>query len=136
MLVGYKPTEFMLNAAKNNSKIIVTGEVTDVKPYFQQANIMVVPLFQGGGTRLKILEAFASGCPVVSTSKGAEGLIVNEGEHLLLADNISDIIDAVDKIWSDVTLSQKLAHSAYSLVNSVYSWEAVAKNIKYAIQEL
>lgn len=46
MLVGYKPTEFMLNAAKNNSKIIVTGEVTDVKPYFQQANIMVVPLFK------------------------------------------------------------------------------------------
>lgn len=136
MLVGYKPTEFMLNAAKNNSKIIVTGEVADVKPYFQQANIMVVPLFQGGGTRLKILEAFASGCPVVSTSKGAEGLIINDGEHLLLADNISDIINAVDQIWSDAALSQKLAYSAYSLVNAAYSWQAVAQNIEYAIKQL
>jgi glycosyltransferase involved in cell wall biosynthesis len=136
MLVGYNPTEFMLAAARENKHIIVTGTVLDVKPYFYQASAMVVPLLQGGGTRLKILEAFASGCPVISTNKGAEGLQAQNGEHLLLCDSISDIIEGVNAVWSDIHLSQNLTLSAYNLVKTTYSWQAVAQNIEDAIKQL
>jgi len=136
ILVGYNPSAFMLGAARENKSIIVTGTVPDVKPYFNQASVMVVPLLQGGGTRLKILEAFASGCPVISTTKGAEGLQAQNGEHLLLRDSISDIIEGVDAVWSDSHLSQNLAQSAYNLVKTTYSWQAVAQNIEDAIKQL
>jgi glycosyltransferase involved in cell wall biosynthesis len=136
MLVGYNPSEFMLGAARKNNSIIVTGTVPDVKPYFYQASAMVVPLLQGGGTRLKILEAFASGCPVISTTKGAEGLQAQDGEHLLLRDSISDIIEGVNAVWSDIHLSQNLTQSAYNLVKTTYSWQAVAQNIEDAIKQL
>ena len=136
MLVGYNPSEFMLEAARENKSIIVTGTVPDVKPYFYQASAMVVPLLQGGGTRLKILEAFASGCPVISTTKGAEGLQAQNGEHLLLCDSISDIIEGVNAVWSDIHLSQNLTQSAYNLVKKTYSWQAVAQNIEDAIKQL
>jgi len=136
MLVGYSPSEFMLEAARENNNIVVTGTVADVKPYFYDASAMVVPLLQGGGTRLKILEAFASGCPVISTTKGAEGLQAQNGEHLLLRDSISDIIEGVVSVWSDINLSQRLTQSAYNLVKITYSWQAVVQNIEDAIKQL
>jgi len=136
MLVGYNPSEFMLEAARENNNIMVTGTVPDVKPYFDQASAMVVPLLQGGGTRLKILEAFASGCPVISTSKGAEGLQAQDGKHLLLRDSIADIIEGINAVWSDIHLSQNLTQSAYNLVQTTYSWQAVAQNIEDAIKQL
>ena len=79
---------------------------------------MVVPLLQCGGTRLKILEVFASVCPVIITTKGAEGLQAQNGEHLLLCDSISDIIEGVNAVWSDIHLSQNLTLSAYNLVKT------------------
>ena len=67
----------------------------------------------GGGTRLKILEAFAAGCPVVSTAKESEGLKAKDGEHLLIRDEIEEIVEGVCQLWSDPAKGQKLANSAY-----------------------
>jgi glycosyltransferase involved in cell wall biosynthesis len=97
---------------------------------------MVVPLQQGGGTRLKLLEAFASGCPAVSTTKGAEGLNVRDGEHLLIRDEIEAITEAVEQLWSKTALVEKLAAAAYELVKAEYSWEAVSKRVDQALQQL
>jgi glycosyltransferase involved in cell wall biosynthesis len=136
LLVGRNPTQRMLEAAKRDSGIIVTGEVADVRPYLAAASVMAVPLRHGGGTRLKILEAFAAGCPVVSTAKGSEGLKVKDGEHLLIGDEIEEIVEGVCQLWSEPARGQKLANSAYELVRAEYSWEAVGRRVESAVREL
>ncbi|OKH18673.1 glycosyl transferase family 1 [Hydrococcus rivularis NIES-593] len=136
LLVGRSPTKSMLQAAELEPGIIVTGSVPDIRPYLAAASVMVVPLQQGGGTRLKLLEAFASGCPAVSTTKGAEGLNVTDGEHLLIRDEIEAITEAVEQLWSKNALVEKLTAAAYELVKAEYSWEAVSKRVDQALQQL
>ena len=87
LLVGCDPTEEMQRAAQIDPQIIVTGQVEDIRPYLATATVMAVPLQKGSGTRLKLIEAFAAKCPVVSTAKGAEGLDVEDGKHLLLRES-------------------------------------------------
>jgi glycosyltransferase involved in cell wall biosynthesis len=136
LLVGSNATPRMQHLAQKDSGIIVTGEVPDIRPYLAAANAMIVPLKEGGGTRFKILEAFAAGCPVVSTTKGAEGLKVKDGEHLLIRDSIESIVDGVVHLWSETGLARKLAQSGYELVHSHYSWQAIEKSVETAIGDL
>lgn len=136
LLVGRVPTKMMLEAAEKDPDIVVPGSVPDVRPYLAAASVMVVPLRQGGGTRLKILEAFAAGCPVISTTKGAEGLKAKDGEHLLIGDEIDAIVKGVCQIWSDAALGAKLASAAYELVKAEYSWEAVSQKVEPSIRAL
>jgi glycosyltransferase involved in cell wall biosynthesis len=102
--------------------IVVTGEVRDVRPYYDVANIMVVPLRAGGGTRLKILEAMALGRPVVSTSLGCEGLAVKHGEHIMIADEPRDFADTVVELLENPTLARRLCRNARRLIESHYDW--------------
>jgi polysaccharide biosynthesis protein PslH len=95
LLVGRNPTQKMLQAAEKDPGIVVTGQVPDVRPYMAAASIMAVPLHHGGGTRLKILEAFAAGCPVISTAKGAEGLKAKDGEHLFIRNETEEIFKGI-----------------------------------------
>ena len=97
----------------------------DVRPYLKTASLMIVPLRQGGGTRLKILEAFASHCPVISTAKGAEGLNAKDGEHLYLGETCEQLVEKVDFLWQNPALAQQLAETAYDLFLQKYSWAAV-----------
>ncbi|AFZ23242.1 glycosyltransferase [Cylindrospermum stagnale PCC 7417] len=136
LLVGRNPTPSMLAAAQGEPGIIVTGSVPDVRPYLAAASMMVVPLLQGGGTRLKIIEAFAAGCPVVSTAKGAEGIKARDGEHLLIRNEVEELVEGVCQLWSNPSLGEKLARSAYELVQAEYSWEAVSRNIEQAVKQL
>lgn len=136
LLVGKGPTEQMLVAAKQNSNIIVTGVVPDIRPYLAAASVVVVPLHQGSGTRLKILEAFAGKRPVVSTSKGVEGVNAIDGVHLLIRDRVEDFVEGVCCLWQSPKIGQDLAQSAYELVNATYSWESAGKKLESAFQEL
>jgi glycosyltransferase involved in cell wall biosynthesis len=105
--------------------ITVTGYVNDVWPYLATAALAVVPLRSGGGTRLKILEAFAAGVPVVSTTLGAEGLEVVSGEHLLLADTPDELAAGALLVLRERTFAQRLAAAAYALTLERYSWERI-----------
>jgi polysaccharide biosynthesis protein PslH len=108
-----------LPPAKN---VTLTGFVADVRPLIASATVSVVPLLVGGGTRLKILEAMALGTPVVTTSKGAEGLEAQPGEHLLIADTPEAFAEAVTRILKEPELRQRLADQAYQLVAKKYDW--------------
>lgn len=136
LLVGRQATAQMQAAAQQDPQILVTGEVPDVRPYLAIARTMIVPLQQGSGTRLKILEAFASGCPVVSTTKGAEGLTVRDGVHLLIAEGTDAILQGVLRLWSNPELEHQMAHGAYDLVQSHYAWTAVATQVQTALNTL
>lgn len=107
----------------------LTGYVADIRPVLTGSRACVVPLRQGGGTRLKILEAMALGTPVVSTHKGAEGLAVRDGEHLLLADTPEDLAAAVLRVMADEPLAHSLAQGARRLVHERYGWEAIGTGL-------
>ncbi len=134
-LVGRDPTHKM-KAAAQTPNIHITGLVEDVRPYLAQARIMAVPLYQGGGTRLKLLEAFAAHCPVVSTTKGAEGLAVIDTEHLYLRDSVEEMVDAIDAIWQSPNQAAKLTSKAYQLFQAEYSWQATQHRICAALDVL
>ncbi len=136
MLVGRQPTPLMKTFASQDFQVQVTDEVTDIRPYLAAASLMLVPLFQGSGTRLKILEAFAAGCPVISTAKGAEGLNVQDGHHLLIRNQVPDIVQAVFQLWNTPKLATKLIQNADHCLRSDYSWEAIAPTLTQAIQPL
>lgn len=136
LLVGSSPTPQMLSAAQAHANITVTNRVEDVRPYLALATVVIVPLLEGGGTRLKILEAFAAGRPVVSTTKGAEGLLVEDGQHLLIRDGVDQLVSGVDDLWSDSSLRADIAEKAYQLVQRQYSWEANGQVIADHLQQL
>lgn len=136
LLVGSKPTQAMQAAAKREPSIIVTGEVPDVRPYLQSAGLMIVPLAKGSGTRFKILEAFASQLPVISTAKGAEGLDVQDGKHLLIRNTPEEIIDGVRQLWQNPAHGKELASHGLQLVKFQYSWTAVTQQAAIALQSL
>ncbi len=104
--------------------ITVTGSVPDVGPYLARASVLAVPLDAGGGTRLKILEAFAAGLPVVSTRVGAEGLAAEAGTHYVQAER-PDFATALEHLLSCPSRGTGLAHAARLLASQMYDWRAI-----------
>ena len=136
VLVGSMPTAEMLDATRNDDRIVVTGTVHDVRPFLSTASVVVVPLFQGSGTRFKILEAFAARVPVITTPVGADGLDVEHGTHVLIAHTAAEFAAAVERIWSEPHLVERLTRQAYRLLRRNYSWDAASRRIEDAFGEL
>jgi len=105
--------------------ITFTGLLRDVRPAIAQSWVSVVPLRMGAGTRLKIIESMALGTPVVSTSKGAEGLPVTHGENILIADSADDFAKATLELLCDHGFRQRLARAGIEFVQSHYSSEVI-----------
>jgi glycosyltransferase involved in cell wall biosynthesis len=118
----------------NNENVRLTGYVEDVRPYLASSLVSLVPLRMGGGTRLKILESMALRTPVVSTSKGAEGLELNDGEHLLIADTPEVFADKVIRILTDPSLRVRLADSAHDVLLDKYETQAVRPRLQTLIE--
>lgn len=116
--------------------VIFHEDVPDILPYFRRADILLVPLRQGAGTRVKILEAMASGLPVVTTSKGVEGIDVEHGKHLMIADSPSDFSLAVKTIIEDETFRRSLAGNARRLVEEMYSWRGLVREMEEGYKRL
>lgn len=101
------------------------GRVDDIKSLIASCAVSIAPLQTGGGTRLKILEAMAIGTPVVSTSKGAEGLDAEHEKHIVIADDPESFADNVVKLLEEKTLRQILSGEARKLVEEKYDWAVV-----------
>lgn len=106
----------------SSENVTLAGYVNDIKTLIASCTISIAPLLSGGGTRLKILEAMALGTPVVSTSKGAEGLDVQDGEHLFLANTAADYAECVIRLLKDENVRAQLAWKAGMLVQKKYNW--------------
>ena len=114
----------------------VTGTIDDVRPFYREAAAAVVPLKVGGGSRLKILEAMAAGVPVVSTTLGAEGLNVKDGENILIADTDRELLDAIRSVVEDEVLRQRLSAAGRTLVSNHYDWSRLGTNLFEVYQQL
>ena len=127
-VVGRNPTAALKALAGEGSGIRVTGRVDDVRPYMERARVFVVPLRVGGGTRLKIYEAMAMGLPVVSTTIGAEGLPVRDGEHLVIGDTPDSFADACAALLADAPRAAAIGGAAQRLVREHFGWERIARD--------
>lgn len=131
-LVGRDPAAEIRALA--GAGITVAGSVPDIRPYLREAALLAVPLDAGGGTRLKILEAFAAGLPVVSTAIGAEGIDAASGEHFVIAER-DDMASASVRILSDAGEGVRLATNARRLATERYDWAVVGEVCVRAVRE-
>lgn len=124
-VIGARPAAAVQSLAAQQRGIVVTGYVQDLKPYQQQTAAFVVPLRSGSGMRVKILEAFAQGLPVVSTTIGYEGIAADPNQHLLVADTPRGFADAVLSLVREPERGRQLAQAARRLAEQRYDWRAV-----------
>jgi glycosyltransferase involved in cell wall biosynthesis len=111
------------------SGVGLTGYVPDIRPYVNQAACFIAPLRVGGGTRLKILDAWASGKAVVSTARGCEGLETVDGENILIAEDAKSFARAIRRIIEDASLRESLGRAARATVERRYAWEGVGRDL-------
>lgn len=125
-IVGRKPTPRLLDVLARHPQIRVIGRVEDIRPYVASHAVYIIPLRIGGGTRIKFYEAMAMGKAIVSTSVGAEGLPVVDGENVLIADRPQEFADAVIRLLGDAAERRRLGLAARHFVEANCSWEAAA----------
>ena len=127
-IVGGNPSNRVQGLADKEG-VIVTGRVPEIKPYFAEATVFVVPLRIGSGTRLKILEALAMGKAVVSTTVGAEGLDLVDGEEIMIADDPETFSTAVVQLLTDPSLRQKIGENGRKRVEQDYDWRRIGRKL-------
>ncbi|MCK6448129.1 MAG: glycosyltransferase family 4 protein [Planctomycetes bacterium] len=126
-VVGAEPARDVLALASEHVK--VEGLVADVRPYLERAAALVIPLRIGGGTRLKLVEAAAMNCPVVTTSIGAQGLAFRADEHVALADDAQSFARATLAVLADPALAAERALRARRLALTEYPWPKLAAKL-------
>jgi glycosyltransferase involved in cell wall biosynthesis len=117
-------------AAYAQPEIQFTGYVDDIRPHVQSAACFIAPLRVGGGTRLKLLDAWAMGAPVVATRLACEGLQAVDGENILLADDPQAFVGAMARVMSDRALSARLGSAGRLTAERTYSWDVIGKRMR------
>jgi len=116
--------------------IEISEGLEDIREAYKGASVLVAPIKGPGGTRLKILEAMASGLPVVTTSVGAEGLGVREGEEALINDNFGDLAQSAIEVLQNKYLAEKLGTFGKKFVELNYTWDKSARKLNDIYEEV
>ncbi|TAN34300.1 glycosyltransferase [bacterium] len=132
LIVGARPPDSLLAAARVNSDVRVLGYVEDLEYVFRTATMLAVPLLAGGGTRVKILEAFAHRLPVIATTPGYRGLDVVPGRELLVADDPRDFAASVKELTTNAALRRSLADEGYRFVRTSHALAETAAAVNSA----
>ncbi len=133
-VVGAKPPPEIMAYNSNGSGVNVTGYVVDPTPYLEATGVMVVPLRAGGGMRVKILNALAQGLPIVTTTLGCEGIAIEPGQHLLIADTPEDFAQATLSLLEDKKLANELGDNGRHLIQSTYDYRAACRPLEALYQ--
>ena len=126
LIVGHNPSP-SLRRLSRGGEVVVTGTVRDVDVFYRQADLAVIPIRAGGGSRVKLLEAAAFGVPIVSTRLGAEGLAFRPGRELLIADDAGKFARACAAVLRRHTLAQSLVRRAWLRLRTDYDGECWAR---------
>ncbi len=136
LVVGKRPAPALRRLADEGA-LLLTGEVSDVRPYLAGAAVYVVPMRIGGGVRLKLLEALALELPVVSTRMGAEGLAgLRAGEHCLMSDDAAGFAEATLRLLDDPALGRRLGAAGRILACQRYDWSVIVPQLEALYQEI
>ena len=133
-VVGRHPSESLMRRLAGDG-IHFTGTVDDVRPHLAQARLVIVPLRIGGGTRLKILEAWAMGKAVLSTSIGAEGLPAVDGENIAIADTPETLAERAVALLDDAKVVARLGAAGRYIAEERFAWRRVAEALLQAYEE-
>jgi polysaccharide biosynthesis protein PslH len=133
IVAGARPPAWLV--ARRSRVVEVTGSLLDIRPYFEQASVVIAPLMIGGGTRVKILEAQAMKRPVVSTSAGANGLDVRNGHSILLANDAESFAMQVARLLTDRNLASEIAANARREVVPQYDWNRIGERLESVLRE-
>jgi glycosyltransferase involved in cell wall biosynthesis len=134
-IVGKDPPSDIKELEKDQ-RITVTGTVDDIRPYLWCATVSVVPLLYGAGIQNKILEAMATGTPVVTTSRALSALQAEAGQDLLVADTADDFARAVLHLMNDLDLRMKVGGAGAFYVRTHHNWSSVSARLADIYQEL
>ena len=133
-LLGKDPSPELLALQSDN--VTVAGLVDDTRPYLQSSAMFICPLRSGGGTRFKLMEALACGCPVVSTSLGCEGLGAVDGEQMLIRDTPQDFANAMIDLMDSPQEGERIGTAGRAWVEQRHAWEQSAKLLESAYHRL
>jgi polysaccharide biosynthesis protein PslH len=128
VVVGKNPPPDV-QALASDPRVEVTGYVADVSPYLEAADVFVVPLHAGGGMRVKIVDAWLWGLPIVSTPIGAEGIDVRDEDNILLAKGAQEFAQATVRLLIDPNLNRKLRANGRAWVEACYAWQSVYRQV-------
>jgi polysaccharide biosynthesis protein PslH len=135
-LVGRNPHPSLLEIERQDPSVTVTGYVSDAAAHIVKSPVVIVPLLHGSGTRLKILEAWAVDRPVVSTSKGCEGLDCRDGHDLIIADAPDAFVDGICRLLDDPEFAARLARQARQTLLDRYDIRSIADRILATVEDL
>ncbi|MGZ0174970.1 MAG: glycosyltransferase family 4 protein, partial [Planctomycetales bacterium] len=136
VVIGYGAAETDFMELRSDPSVDFIGEVESVPPWYHKTSMAVVPILEGSGTRVKILEAMTLGNPVVSTIIGAEGIQATDGKDILLRDQPAEFAEAVQKVLADQALFDSLQANGRHLVDTVYDWRIVGDQLNATIDDL
>ncbi len=126
-IVGRKIPNWLKQLSKKDNKVEVTENIPDARDAYRKASVMVAPIKGSGGTRLKILEAMASGLPVVSTSVGIAGLKLKDKENVFIADTPLDLAEKAFMLLKDERLAERIGKAGRDHVRRYFDWESIVK---------
>ncbi|MCS6843392.1 MAG: glycosyltransferase family 4 protein, partial [Caldilineales bacterium] len=135
VVVGKNPPA-EVRALAADPRVQVAGYVPDPTPYLEAADVFIVPLFSGSGMRVKILDGWLWGLPIVSTPIGAEGIEVRDGENLLIAADAPAFADAVVRVLTDAALNRRLRTEGRRWVEARYDWRVVYPQVDAVYRRL
>ncbi|HAY32728.1 MAG TPA: glycosyltransferase family 4 protein [Ignavibacteria bacterium] len=134
IIAGKEPSRKILELASDEG-VIVTGYVDDIRDYLKNAAAAVIPLKVGGGTRLKILEAFSMGVPVISTEIGAEGINAEINKDILIGKDDTDFAEKIIKVLKNKKLAGMLSENGRALAESEYDWNIIGRELNRYLNE-
>jgi glycosyltransferase involved in cell wall biosynthesis len=128
-IVGRDPPAWLFREVSACPNVSLHPSVPDVRPFLRRCGMLAVPMRVGGGSRLKILEALACGCPVVSTRVGSEGLDLTPGRDYAEADALSAMASTILQFIREPNWAAELATSGRARVLDKYSWDPLAERL-------
>ncbi|MBM3321366.1 MAG: glycosyltransferase [Candidatus Eisenbacteria bacterium] len=135
-IIGRSPPRAVQECSLQDSAIRLHGFLPDIREVVGRSSVYVVPLTVGGGTRLKILDAFSCGKAVVSTSLGCEGIEVTPGENILIGDTPESFADQVVRLLRDKKMRERISTNARRLVEDKYGWPIIGERLDMELETL
>ncbi len=123
------PKDFFTLAAPFGDHVRITGYVENLTPLIENSALMVVPVLAGGGMRVRILEAFARGIPVVTTTVGLEGIAAENGKHVVVEDDPVKLAQKIENLITNPFEQKRLSNNARELVTTLFDWKSVLKEL-------
>lgn len=130
-IVGKNPTSQICKLSKEDSSIIVTGFVEDLRHYISKSSVFICPHISGSGIKNKVLEAMSMGKPVVTTPIGILGINATQMEDVIIAKSDKEFSTKIIELLGDKELRERIGYNARQLIISSYSWEHTVKKINF-----